>query len=91
VTTKDSSWSHQNETRLLALNNLKSPHLPIYNAENRPRLEIPQPLLKKSIVEAMVGPKADGATEERIRRFLKARGLAHVPVTRARAARPRNI
>jgi len=85
VTTKDSNWSHQNETRLLALNNLKTPHLPIYNADKRPRLEIPQPLLKKSISEVMVGPKADGTAEERIHRFLKARGLSDVAVTRAKA------
>src|SRR5262249_50291673 len=91
VTTKDSNWSHQNETRLLALNNLNSPHLPIYNAEERPRLEIPQPLLKKSIVEVMIGPKDDGAAEERVRQFLKAHYLSHVPMTRAGTARPRNI
>ena len=91
VTTKDTNWSHQNETRLLALNNLRSPHLPIYNADKRPRVEISQPLLKKSIVEVMVGQNADGVAEERVRRFLKAHGLSQVPVTRARAARPRNI
>jgi hypothetical protein len=82
VTTKDSNWSHQNETRLLALNNFRSPHLPIYDADERPRVEIPQPLLKKSIAEVMVGPSADSAAEERVRRFLEAHGLAHVPVTR---------
>ncbi len=83
VTTKDTNWSHQNETRLLTLNNLKAPHLPIYNADKRPRVEIPQPLLKKSIVGVMVGPNADRAAEERIRCFLEAHGLVHVPVTRA--------
>jgi hypothetical protein len=91
VTTKDSSWSHQNETRLLALNNLKSPHLTIHNKDKRPRLEISQPLLKKSIVEVMVGPKADGAADGRARRFLSAHGLSHVPVTRAGVGRSRNI
>jgi len=91
VTTKDSNWSHQNETRLLALNNLKSPHLPVYNADKRPRVEIPQPLLKKSMAEVMVGPNADRAIEERVRQFLDAHGLAHVPVKRAETARRRNI
>jgi Protein of unknown function (DUF2971) len=86
VTTKGQNWNHQNETRLLALNNLKNPHLPIYNADKRPRLELPQPLLKKSIVEVMVGPNADAAAEERTRQFLKAHNLSHVPVTRSAGA-----
>lgn len=85
VTTKDQKWSHQNETRLLALNNLKAPHLPIYNADIRPRLELPQPLLMKYIVEIMVGPKADSGAEERMRRFLKAHSLSQVAVTRSSA------
>jgi hypothetical protein len=38
VTAKDNFWSDQNETRLLALNNLKDPHLKIHNAALRPRL-----------------------------------------------------
>jgi len=91
VTTKDSSWSHQNETRLLALNNLKSPHLPIYNADKRPRLEIPQPLLKKNVVEVMVGPNVDGGAKERVRQFLTRHGLPHIPVTRAGTACPRKL
>jgi Protein of unknown function (DUF2971) len=87
VTTKDSSWSHQNETRLLALNNLKTPELPIYAADKRPRVEIPQPLLKKSILEVMVGPNADGPAADRVRQFLNAHGLSHVPVTRTVGAK----
>jgi hypothetical protein len=83
VTTKDSKWSHQHETRLLAFNNLQRQRLAIHSAPKR-RVEIPQPLLKKSIVEVMVGPSADDAAEERVRKFLKAHSLSHVPVTRAR-------
>jgi hypothetical protein len=86
VTSKDQNWSHQNEMRLLALNNLKKPHLPIYNADIRPRLELPQPQLKKSIVEVMVGPNADAAAEERVRQFLDSHGLSHVPIRRAGTA-----
>jgi threonyl-tRNA synthetase len=85
VTTKDIKWRHQNETRLLALNNLKEPHLPIHNVDKRPRVEIPQPLLKKNIVEIMMGPHADDAAEQRVRKFLEANGLSHVSVTRAGA------
>jgi hypothetical protein len=70
VTTKDSSWSHQNETRLLALNNLKDPHLEIHNADKRPRVEISQPLLKENITEVMIGPNADAGAEKRVRTFL---------------------
>jgi hypothetical protein len=86
VTTKDQNWSHQNEMRLLALNHLNNPQLPIYNSDKRPRLELPQPLLKKSIVEVMVGPNADSAAGERVRQFLENHGLSHVPVRRAGAA-----
>lgn len=83
VTTKDSSWSHQNETRLLALNYLKNPRLKIHNADKRPRLELPQPLLKRNITEVIVGPNAGTGVEVRVRAFLDRHGLAHVPVTRA--------
>lgn len=86
VTTKDNSWSHQNETRLLALNNLKDPQLTIHNAPAKPRLELPQPLLKQSITEVMIGPYADAGAEIRVRAFLDRHGLAHVPVTHSRFA-----
>ena len=43
VTTKSDKWAHQVETRLLAVNDLKDPHLEIKNAPARPRVEIPQP------------------------------------------------
>jgi hypothetical protein len=85
VTTKDISWKHQNETRLLAFNYLKNPQLKIYDADRRPRIELPQPLLKQSITEVMIGPKADAGAEGRIRTFLDQHGLAHVPVTLATA------
>jgi hypothetical protein len=86
VTTKDNSWSHQNETRLLALNHLNDPHLTIHNAAVRPRLELPQPLLKQSITEVMIGPNADAGAEIRIRAFLDRNGLSDVPVTYSRLA-----
>jgi hypothetical protein len=85
VTTKDAKWSHQNEMRLLARNFLKNPQLPIKNAEVRPRVELNQPRLKESIVEVMVGPKADEGALRRVRDGLSARDLPHVPVTKARA------
>jgi hypothetical protein len=85
VTTKYDSWGHQNETRLLALKNLKQPHLPIYNAEHRPRLELPQPLFKPNLGEVMVGPKSDAFLEARLRAFLESHGLAHVSTTRSTA------
>jgi hypothetical protein len=83
VTTKDGVWSHQSETRLLALNNLRQPHLAIYNAKQRPHLELWQPLLKAKLMEVMVGPKADTAIEARLQAFLKGHNLAHVPITRS--------
>lgn len=83
VTTKDESWSHQQETRLLALNNLKQPHVKIYNKDKRPRLELPQPLLKENITEVMVGPQAQRDAEIRIRNFLDKHSLGHVQIAHA--------
>lgn len=83
VTTKDDSWKHQNETRLLALNNLLDPHLTIHNAKDRPRVELPQPLLKRFLSEVMIGANADPGVDARVRAFLDRHGLAHVPVVRA--------
>lgn len=71
VTTQDSKWSHQNEMRILVRNFLKDPELPIVNAEIRPRIEIIQPRLKQSIVEVMIGPKADEGAVERVRTGLR--------------------
>jgi hypothetical protein len=82
VTTKDSSWSHQNETRLLARNFLKTPELPIV-MKPKPHVELPQPLLRSSIVEVMVGPQSDPGAFTRMREFLDLHGLAGVPVTQA--------
>jgi hypothetical protein len=90
VTTKDSSWSHQNETRLLAMNNLKAPLLKIHNAPARPRVELPQPLLKKCITEVMIGPNADAGAEGRVRAFLDSHGLSHVPVTHSTCPKSTN-
>ena len=69
VTSKDSKWGHQSETRLLAVNDLQAPKITIHNADTRPRVELPQPLLKKNIVEVMIGPKADDAAKDRVKIF----------------------
>jgi hypothetical protein len=82
VTTKDSRWSHQNEMRILARNFLTKPELPIVNPQ-RPRVELVQPRLKTSIVEIMVGPKADAGALKRVRDGLAERGLGRVPVIKA--------
>lgn len=79
VTTKDSTWGHQNEMRLLARNILANPALPIVNAE-KPRLEITQPRLKSSLVEVMIGPKAQPGSLVRMRKFLREQDLVEVPV-----------
>jgi len=47
--------------------------------------EFGQPLLKKNIVEVMLGPKADDKTKVRVRTFLDENQLSHVPVTAASA------
>jgi hypothetical protein len=86
ITTKSDKWSHQIETRLLAVNDLKNPGIEIKNAPARPRVEIPQPLLKANITEIMMGPKADGDAQANVRQFLDENGLASVAVTTASAA-----
>jgi DUF2971 family protein len=83
VTTKSDKWSHQIETRLLAVNDLKNPHIEIKNAPARPRVEIPQPLLKASITEIMMGPKADDDARAKVRKILDDNGLPNVQVTSA--------
>jgi hypothetical protein len=85
VISKASKWSHQCETRLIAMNDLRNPKLEIQNADERPRVELPQPLLTKNIVEVMLGPEADNATKVRVRSFLDEIRLPHVPVTAAAA------
>ena len=86
VISKADKWSHQSETRLLAVNDLRNPKIKIHNADQRPRVELPQPLLRKNIVEVMLGPKADEAAKVRVRTFLDENQL-RVPVT-ASAAQP---
>ena len=71
--------------RLLAVNDLRNPKLEIHNATERPRVELPQPLLKTNITEVMLGPKADDAAKIRVRTFLDQNQLPHVPVTVAAA------
>jgi hypothetical protein len=86
VTSKTDDWAHQRETRLLAVNNVRNPKLTIHNAAVRPRVQLPQPLLKQSINEIMLGPKADNEAEVRVRAFLDDKNLSHVPVTKASSA-----
>jgi Protein of unknown function (DUF2971) len=83
VTTKDDTWKHQNETRLLLLDSLKTPRLAVVKAE-RPRVELVQPRLRSSLVEVMVGPRADTDAVKRVREGLAARGLKDIPVTQAK-------
>jgi Protein of unknown function (DUF2971) len=83
VTTKSDKWSRQIETRLLAVNDLKDPHLEIKNAPARPRVEIPQPLLKANNTEIMMGPKADDDARAKVRKILDDNGLPNVQITSA--------
>jgi hypothetical protein len=85
VTSKADQWSHQVETRLLALNYLPKPKLKIQNAKKRPRVELPQPLLKPNIVEVMLGPRMDDQANAKVRAFLDENDLKHVPITVAKA------
>ena len=81
ATSKASKWSHQRETRLLAVNDRRNPKIEIHNAEQRPRVELPQPLLKRNIVEVMLGPKANDAAGSRVRTFLDENHLQDMPIT----------
>jgi hypothetical protein len=86
VTTKADRWSHQAETRLLAFNDLKNPQIEIKNGDKRPRVELPQPLLKSNITEVMMGPAAGEDAKEKVRAFLDGNGLPSVPLTFAAAS-----
>lgn len=86
VTTKASKWSHQNETRLLAVNDRLNPQLEIRNVEVKPRVELPQPLLRDNVSEVMIGPKADEGATVRVRAYLDENGLSKVPITTAARA-----
>jgi hypothetical protein len=83
ITTKEDKWSHQNETRLLARNFFPSPGLLINGPEEKPHVEIEQPLLQSSMVEVMVGPEADSGAAERVQTILGSHGMQNVAVTRA--------
>ena len=83
VTTKADKWIHQNETRLLAVNNRKDPQLKIVNGEVRPRVELPQPLLRPNLVEIMLGPKCEAGARDRIRKVLDDLGLGSVTISSA--------
>jgi hypothetical protein len=83
VTTKADRWSHQAETRLLAFNDLKNPQIDIKNGDKRPRVELPQPLLKNNITEVMMGPSADDDATAKVRTFLNDNGLPNVQVSSA--------
>ncbi len=86
VTTKASKWLHQAETRLLAVNDLKNPQIEIKNADKRPRVELPQPLLKRNITEVMMGPAANEDTKTRVRTFLDENDLSTVSLSSAAAS-----
>ncbi len=83
VTSKSDDWRHQNETRLLVLNRLKDPHLTVSNDRDRPYVKIPQPTLKRSLREVMVGPAADEGAEDNVRAILTKQNLGGIPVTRS--------
>jgi hypothetical protein len=85
VTTKGDKWKQQNETRLLVLNRLKDPELPIENTHGRPYVKIPQPTLKRHLDEVMVGPDAEAETEKQVLLFLTKHGLGGTRVTRSSA------
>jgi hypothetical protein len=83
ITTKEDKWSDQSEIRLLARNFFPNPGLPIKGPEEKPRVEITQPLLRSSMVEVMVGPKAHADAAERVQAMLATHGMQNVAVTRA--------
>jgi Protein of unknown function (DUF2971) len=83
VTLKDNHWSNQNEVRLLARNFMNKPRLAIVNVETKRWVEIPQPQLRKSLIEVMIGAKADSLAPARMRKLLLSCGVPSVPVTAA--------
>jgi hypothetical protein len=86
VTTKESKWEPEKETRLLALNDRVHPKLPVQvRAGGHRYVVIPLPLFDANIVtEVMVGPNADADTEARVDGLLRALGMPMIPpITRS--------
>jgi hypothetical protein len=90
ITTKSEGWEHEHESRMLAINDLKNPHLPICRREDgRSYVAIPIPLRKPGIItEIMVGADADSGIEDAVAKLLRSVGMSALPpIGRAKTAR----
>lgn len=86
ITTKGTQWGHEKELRMLAVNDLENPHLPIrVRDDGRPYVIIPAPLRKPGIIsEIMIGADAPLGAEKEVEASLRALGLIDLPpITRA--------
>ncbi len=81
VTTKDTGWEHERELRMLAVNDLGNPHLPVCARDDgRPYVIIPAPLRKPGIIsEIMIGADAPPGAEKEVEESLRALGLIDLP------------
>ena len=81
ITTKSNDWEHEQELRMLAMNDLTKPHLQIYHRDNnRPYVVIPIDFGKEGIIsEIMVGSDAHAGAEDEVRALLHKLGMSELP------------
>lgn len=81
ITTKSEGWRHERELRMLAMNDLENPHLPIRCREDgRSYVAIPIPLRRRgTIAEIMVGADADTGVEDAVAKLLLSAGISDLP------------
>ena len=93
IITKSHDWEHEQELRMLAVNDLTRPHLPIHHRDDggrtRSYVTIPMPLREPGMItEIVVGADADAGTEDAVANLLRSVGIGALrPVSRARTSR----
>ncbi|WP_414463644.1 DUF2971 domain-containing protein [Hyphomicrobium sp. DY-1] len=84
ITTKSLDWEHERELRMLAVNDLTNPHLPIHHRDDgRSYVIVPMPLLETGMVaEIVVGANAHVDAEAEVEHLLRSVGMHAVPLIR---------
>lgn len=87
ITTKSRDWEHEHELRMLAVNELTRPHLPIHHREyggrTRSYVIIPMPLREEGMItEIVVGADAHVGAEAEVEGLLRAHSTGAIPPIR---------
>jgi hypothetical protein len=81
ITTKSTDWKNEDELRMLAVNDLNKPHLPIHKRDDgRSYVTIPIALNTKGIIsEIMVGSEAHVGADDEVEALLRDLGMSDLP------------